>query len=63
MPTFEGIVDTEKVEKWLDEVEDSFDLLEVKEKMKPQVSVPFLVWEAFKWWKVVYLIFLMVGSK
>jgi hypothetical protein len=51
MPTFDGGADPEKAEKWLEEIERNFEILEVPDEAKSKVILPFLVGNAQKWWK------------
>lgn len=46
VPSFEGGPDPDKADKWLDEVENCFELLQVPEKVKTQIIRPFLIGEA-----------------
>ncbi|XP_027082397.1 uncharacterized protein [Coffea arabica] len=50
VPTFDGTPDPDLTEKWLDEIENNFALLQVAEEMKHLIIKPFLVGEANKWW-------------
>ncbi|XP_027103197.2 uncharacterized protein [Coffea arabica] len=50
VPTFDGTPDPNLAEKWLDEIEINFTLLQVPEEMKHLIIKPFLVGEANKWW-------------
>nr|XP_027076961.1 uncharacterized protein LOC113700701 [Coffea arabica] len=50
VPTFDGTPDPDLAEKWLDEIENNFALLQVPEEMKHLIVKPFLVREANKWW-------------
>lgn len=51
VPTFEGHSDPDAAEKWLDEIENCFELIQVLDDMKAQVIRPFLIGEANQWWK------------
>ncbi|PIN03151.1 hypothetical protein CDL12_24332 [Handroanthus impetiginosus] len=51
VPTFDGTHDPEIVQRWLKEMEDNFDLMEVPLEVRPKVVVPFLVGEAARWWE------------
>lgn len=51
VPSFEGGPDPDEAEKWLDEVEKYFELIQVPDEMKAHVIRPFLIGEANQWWK------------
>nr|XP_027086619.1 uncharacterized protein LOC113708357 [Coffea arabica] len=48
--TFDGTPNPDLAEKWLDEIENNFALLQVPEEIKHLIVKPFLVGEANKWW-------------
>ena len=50
VPTFDGTPNSDLAEKWLDEIENNFALLQVPEDIKHLIIKPFLVGEANKWW-------------
>ncbi|XP_027067436.1 uncharacterized protein [Coffea arabica] len=50
VPTFDGTPDSDSAEKWLDEIENNFALLQVPKEMKHLIIKPFLVREVNKWW-------------
>nr|XP_027099053.1 uncharacterized protein LOC113718341 [Coffea arabica] len=50
VPIFDGTPDPDLAEKWLDEIENNFALLQVPEEMTHLIFKPFLVGEANKWW-------------
>ncbi|XP_073022270.1 uncharacterized protein [Primulina eburnea] len=53
VPTFEGGPDPETAQKWLKEMETNLRLMEVPQDTRVEVSIPFLVGEATKWWEGV----------
>ena len=53
VPTFDRALDPDKAEKWIEEVESNFTLLNVPEGMKHLIIKPFLVRDASKWWTAV----------
>ncbi|KAG8372395.1 hypothetical protein BUALT_Bualt12G0061800 [Buddleja alternifolia] len=46
VPTFNGNYDPEGAKKWLKEIEDNFELMEIPMEVRPKVVVPILVGEA-----------------
>lgn len=50
IPNFEGGSDPDIAEKWLKEVQNNFELIQIPEEMKAQVIKPFLTGEADEWW-------------
>ncbi|XP_075515766.1 uncharacterized protein LOC142550576 [Primulina tabacum] len=53
VPTFDGNPDPEVSHNWLKNVEIQLHLLEVPEKLRVQVVIPFLEDRARKWWETV----------
>ena len=49
VPTSDETPDPDLAEKWLDEIENNFALLQVPEEMKHLIIKPFFVREANKW--------------
>ncbi|KAG8372413.1 hypothetical protein BUALT_Bualt12G0063600 [Buddleja alternifolia] len=45
VPTFDGDHDPKGAQKWLKEIEDNFELIEIPIEVRPKVIVPFLVGE------------------
>lgn len=46
MPTFDGSLDPELVEKWVSELKNNFEVLERPEEVKTTVAKPFLAAKA-----------------
>lgn len=51
MPTFDGLHNPKVVKKWLKEMGNNFNLMEVLAKVQLKEVTPFLVGNATLWWK------------
>lgn len=62
VPTFDKTHEPVTVQKWLKEIEDNFELMEILIEVRPKVVVPFLVGEVACWWEGISPAMLIEGS-
>ncbi|KAJ0959705.1 hypothetical protein J5N97_000628 [Dioscorea zingiberensis] len=53
-PPFEGTTDPDVAEKWIDEMEKAFDVMECTEEEKLRFATYMLQGSAYNWWKARY---------